>query len=120
MRHVCYKLLLHLRGIFSNLFRSSNYEFQEVIQQNLFEDLNLEDLAFLTNLSLSSFKRKFASTYQTTPNKYIVTKRLEKAQNLLKTSELGVAEIAYEELIRRGLPPVKEIKTTWKAGDEPG
>lgn len=85
-----------VRLMFSNLFRSSNYEFQEVIQQNLYEDLNLNDLAFLTNMSLSSFKRKFASAYNTSPNKYIINKRLEKAQNLLKSSDLGVAEIAYQ------------------------
>lgn len=79
-----------------NRFNATDYIFQEVIQQNLYEDLNIEDLAFLTGMSLSSFKRKFSSVFGTTPNKYITSKRLEKAQNLLATSQMNIAEIAYE------------------------
>jgi len=85
-----------LKQILGNLFNSTDYLFQEVIQQNLYENLNIEDLAFLAGMSLSSFKRKFSSVFGTTPNKYITSKRLEKAQNLLTTSKMSIAEIAYE------------------------
>lgn len=85
-----------IRKIFGNLFTATDYSFKEVIQNNLYEDLNLEDLAFLIGLSLSSFKRKFSKIYGTTPNKYIVSKRLEKAQSLLNSTALNIAEIAYE------------------------
>ncbi|MCI5055269.1 MAG: AraC family transcriptional regulator [Flavobacteriales bacterium] len=85
-----------IKHIFSSLFQKRDYSFQEVIQKNLYESLNLEDLAFLTNNSLSTFKRKFQSIYGTTPNKYFVSKRLEKAQNLLMASQLNIAEIAYD------------------------
>jgi AraC-like DNA-binding protein len=84
------------KKLFGNLFTAKDYSFQEVIQKNLFEDLNLEDLAFFTGLSLSSFKRKFSTVYGTSPNKYFISKRLEKAQQLLKNLELNIAEIAYE------------------------
>lgn len=86
----------HLRGLFGELFSAGDYNFQEVIQQNLFEDLSIEELAFLSGLSLSSFKRKFKDLYGTSPNKYITCKRLEKAQILLKTSKLSISEIAYD------------------------
>lgn len=85
-----------LRGLFGELFTAGDYNFQEVIQQNLFEDLSIEELAFLSGLSLSSFKRKFKELYGTSPNKYINCKRLEKAQILLKTSKLSISEIAYD------------------------
>jgi len=85
-----------LKHIFGNLFTSSDFAFKEVIQKNLYENLNLEELAFLTSLSLSSFKRKFNSVYGTTPNKYITSKRLENAQTLLNTTDLTIAEIAYD------------------------
>ncbi|UTW61230.1 helix-turn-helix transcriptional regulator [bacterium SCSIO 12741] len=85
-----------IRQIMGNLFTATDYAFQEVISKNLYEDLNLEDLAFFTGMSLSSFKRKFSSVYGTTPNKYIISKRLEKAQTLLTTSNLSIAEIAYD------------------------
>ncbi len=100
------KELLHLlansdlsgnnKNILGTLFHANEYKFQEVIQAHLFDDLNLEDLAFLTGLSLSSFKRKFSSIYGTTPNKYFASKRLEKAQLLLRTATLRISEIAYE------------------------
>ena len=85
-----------IKKIFGNLFTATDYLFQEVIQQNLYENLNLEDIAFLTGMSLSSFKRKFSSVFGTTPNKYITSKRLEKAQILLTTSQMNITEIAYE------------------------
>jgi len=85
-----------VKTMLSNLFNATDYSFKEVIQKNLFEGLNLDDLAFLTGMSLSSFRRKFMATYHVSPNKYIINKRLEKAQNLLKTSTMGIAEIAYD------------------------
>ena len=84
------------RKILGSLFKANEYKFQEVIQTHLYDDLNLEDLAFLTGLSLSSFKRKFSSQYGTSPNKYIVSKRLEKAQLLLRTTDLRISEVAYD------------------------
>ncbi|MCJ8292320.1 MAG: helix-turn-helix transcriptional regulator [Crocinitomicaceae bacterium] len=85
-----------IRTILAELFDTNSYQFKDIIQTHLFEDLNLKDLAFFTGLSLSSFKRKFSTVYGTSPNKYIISKRLEKAQILLKTSELRISEIAYD------------------------
>lgn len=84
-----------MKSIFANLFTASEYAFKDTIAKNIFEDLSVEDLAFLCGLSLSSFKRKFSTIYGTTPNKYITSKRLDKAQTLLKTTELSISEIAY-------------------------
>ncbi|HAA19637.1 MAG TPA: AraC family transcriptional regulator, partial [Cytophagales bacterium] len=81
--------------IFGDLFTTRDYEFESVIQQHLYEPLSLEDLAFLTGLSLSSFKRKFAARYGSSPTKYMITKRLEKAHLLLETSAMRITEIAY-------------------------
>ena len=84
------------KKILSSLFEANEYKFQEVIQTHLFKDLNLEDLAFLTQLSLSSFKRKFGQIYGTSPKRYFISKRLEKAQLLLRTTDMQVSEIAFE------------------------
>ena len=85
-----------IRNVFGNLFTASDYDFREIIQNNIFEDLGIEELAFLAGLSLSTFKRKFKTIYGTSPNKYITSKRLEKAQVMLKSTELSISEIAYE------------------------
>ncbi|NLR94557.1 helix-turn-helix domain-containing protein [Flammeovirga agarivorans] len=78
------------------LFQSKAYQFQEVINKNLFENLKLEDFAFLSGMSLSTFQRKFKEIYNMTPKKYIVGKRLEKAEGLLKTTSLRISDIAYD------------------------
>ena len=85
-----------IRKLFGGLFTAPSYDFQEVIQNNLFEDLNIDELAFLTSMSSASFKRKFNSIYGTSPNKYITSKRLEKAQTLIRTTELRISDIAFD------------------------
>ena len=99
-----------IKQIFGYLFEPKSYEFQEIIQNNLFEDLNIENLAFLANMSLSSFKRKFSAIYGTSPNKYIISKRLEKAQNLIHTTDLSITEIALRLWIQRCQLFLKDIQ----------
>lgn len=78
------------------LFQSRHYQFQEVIDANLYENLRIEELAFLCGLSVSSFQRKFKDIYQTSPKQYILSKRLEKARHLLQKTQMSVSEIAYD------------------------
>ncbi|MEM7375670.1 MAG: AraC family transcriptional regulator [Bacteroidota bacterium] len=85
-----------IRAILSDLFQSNEYEFKEIIHSHLYEDLSIQDLAFFSGLSLSSFKRKFKSVFDTSPTQYIKTKRLEKAKTLLATTNLRISDIAYD------------------------
>ncbi|MCT4624110.1 MAG: AraC family transcriptional regulator [Schleiferiaceae bacterium] len=85
-----------IKTILNNIFHTTEYKFQEIIHSHLFDDLKLEDLAFLSGLSLSSFKRKFKSLYNTSPTQYIKTKRLEKAMDLLATTNHRISEIAFD------------------------
>ena len=85
-----------IRSILGELFQVHEYEFKEIIHSHLFEDLSLQDLAFFAGLSLSSFKRKFKAVFETSPTRYIKTKRLEKAQNLLQKTNLRISDIAYD------------------------
>jgi AraC-like DNA-binding protein len=57
---------------------------QKLIENNLFNNLTLDELAFLANRSLSSFKRDFERTYGLSPQKYIRDKKLEAACAELK------------------------------------
>ena len=85
-----------VKSILSELFQTKEYEFKEIINSHLYEDLNLEDLAFFAGLSLSSFKRKFKSVFNMSPGQYIKTKRLEKAKDMLTKTDLRISEIAYD------------------------
>lgn len=79
-----------------SLFVPHEYNFKEVIQQNLFTDISIEELASLTNSSLATFKRRFVEHYNESPAKYIATKKLEKASQLLQIKAMPIAEIAYD------------------------
>lgn len=95
-------LLMHsinhqgLADVMHNLFNPAQAEFREIVSSKLFENLTLEDLAQLTNLSLSSFKRKFKEVFQDSPAHYIKAKRLEKAAELLKVSATRISSIGYD------------------------
>lgn len=85
-----------VEAIFSSLFQSREYKFKEIIHSNLYEDLKLEDLAHFSGMSLSSFKRKFKAVFGTSPTQYIRSKRLEKAERLIKSTEDRISDIAYD------------------------
>ena len=85
-----------INSILTDLFHPNNYEFKEVIHAHLYEDLSIPDLAVLCGYSLSSFKRKFTSTFGLSPTRYINSKRMERAKELLRQPNLSVSEIAYD------------------------
>ncbi len=85
-----------IHEILSSLFSPRTYTFKEIISAHLFSNLSLDELARLTNYSLSSFKREFDKIYCESPAKYIKDKKLEKAAELLLVTNHNVSEIAFE------------------------
>lgn len=83
-------------------FRNSSYEADEdllirqAITSNIYNAVTVEELAFLCHMSLSTFKRRFARIYGTSPNKWLLEKRMEKAAQLLKQGECKASEIYFE------------------------
>ncbi len=57
------------------------------------EPLVLEDLASVAGMSKYHFHRMFTATYRTTPAAYVSNRRVERAQDLLRTSKLTVTEV---------------------------
>ena len=82
--------------ILNNLFNPTTVIFKDVIKTHLYSTLSIEDLASLTNNSLTSFKRKFKEIYQKSPANYIKNKRLEKAAKLLKISDESISDISFK------------------------
>ncbi len=85
-----------LHQILSNLFAPQVYNFKSIVESHLFDNLSLDELAFMCGLSLSSFKRNFTAIYHDSPAKYIKDQRLKRAANLLRKSNLTISEIAYK------------------------
>lgn len=67
-----------------------------IMEQNYCFNLSLEAYARLCHRSLSSFKRDFQSHYNTTPGKWLLAKRLDRAAILLHNESVNVSQVAYE------------------------
>ncbi|TGD57509.1 helix-turn-helix domain-containing protein [Flavobacterium humi] len=76
--------------------------FTSVIENNLYNNLSVAELAFLCHASVSSFKRKFEKTYGQSPIKWFQEKRLEHASFLMEHKKLRPSdvygEMGYESL----------------------
>ena len=77
----------------SLLINERELSFKMVIEKNLYTSLNIDEVAFLCNMSLSTFKRKFIQLYQESPGKWFQLKRLNKAKKLLLNNEATPSEI---------------------------
>ncbi|MFT5599779.1 MAG: AraC-like DNA-binding protein [Flavobacteriales bacterium] len=80
----------------TSLFNPNFIKFEEVIQQNIYSNLSVSELAKLCNMSLSSFKSKFAEVYKVSPIKWFLKIKLEKASELLKNKNDRIFHIAIE------------------------
>lgn len=83
-----------IRQILAKLFSPVEYSFREVIEAYLFSGLSVQELATLTNLSISSFKRQFGKVYQATPASFFKDRMLDKASNLLVLTKASMSDIA--------------------------
>ena len=78
------------------MFKPNFAKFEEVIQNNLYANLNVEELARLCHMSVSTFKRKFTEVYASSPLKYFRQLKVTKAMDLLKNKERRISDIAYD------------------------
>jgi AraC-like DNA-binding protein len=83
-------------SLFTDLFTPRNLNIKEIVNNHLFSGLSIEDLANLSNLSVSTFNRTFYTLFNDTPANYIKLKRLERAKELLAISSLTISEIAFQ------------------------
>jgi AraC-like DNA-binding protein len=76
--------------------------FINVIESNTLNKLTLKELAFLSNMSVSTFKREFEKHFKESPIKWFQNKRLEHAAFLLQHKSKRASdifeEIGYENL----------------------
>jgi AraC-like DNA-binding protein len=69
---------------------------REAVNANMYHAITVEELAFLCYMSLSTFKRRFAKLYGTSPNKWLLDKRMQKAAEMLKGGKLKASDIYFE------------------------
>ena len=96
------ELLFNVMDCSKNIFRQMlqlrqpvKVDVHRVVEENYTSPITLEELAYLSGRSLSRFKRDFQSIYGETPAKWIREKRLSKARQILQSSRMSVADVAY-------------------------
>jgi transcriptional regulator GlxA family with amidase domain len=66
---------------------------KDLADARYFEPLGVADLARAAGLSRAHFGREFRRTFGDSPHGYLLTRRLERAAALLRTTDRSVAEI---------------------------
>jgi len=71
-------------------------EFKEKVISNLLEAKTVNDLARLTNYSISGFIKKFQKNFNESPYQWMLKKKVERIKVDLLSGEMSLQEIAYK------------------------
>ena len=69
---------------------------RDLVDSRYHEPLDLQLLAREAHVSPRHFSRSFRRVFGETPYQYLLTRRLERARHLLRTTEMSVGEICLE------------------------
>jgi transcriptional regulator GlxA family with amidase domain len=99
---------------------------KDLADARYFEPLDVDDLARAAGLSRAHFSREFHRAFGASPHAYLLTRRLERAAALLRTTDRSVADVCFSVGLRSvgsfttsfsrafGIPP-----TTYRASFPP-
>src|SRR5207302_10328848 len=73
---------------------------KDVADARYVEPLGVDDLAGAAGLSRAHFSREFRRAFGESPHAYLLTRRLERAAALLRTSDRSVADICFSVGLR--------------------
>jgi AraC-like DNA-binding protein len=68
---------------------------KDLADARYFEPLGVEELACAASLSRAHFSRQFRDAFGESPHAYLLTRRLERAATLLRSTDHSVAEICF-------------------------
>jgi len=80
----------------SFLLPKKRHDIREFMKNNYLKNLKVEDYALLTGRSKSTFIREFKKLYNNTPNQWLIEQRLEKAHQMLTSSDYNITTTAFE------------------------
>jgi transcriptional regulator GlxA family with amidase domain len=102
---------------------------RDLVDSRYAEPLDLEALAGAAGVSPRHFSRSFRRTFGETPHQYLLTRRIERARHLLRTTDMQVAEVclavgfnsvgSFTSTFRRhvGVPPTEYRRATGGPSD---
>jgi transcriptional regulator GlxA family with amidase domain len=83
---------------------------RDLVDGRYAEPLDLDALARAAHVSPRHFSRSFRRAFGETPYQYLLTRRIERARHLLRTTDLRVAEICFAV----GFASVGSFTTTFR------
>jgi AraC-like DNA-binding protein len=83
---------------------------KDLADARYFEPLGVDDMAAAAGLSRAHFSREFRRAFGESPHAYLLTRRLERAAALLRTTDNSVAEIC----LAVGLQGIGSFTTSFK------
>ncbi len=103
LQNKLFELLFNLSVINPNLIRSfaqfttfEPVDLTKMMETNFKENLTLEEFAYKAGRSLASFKRDFQKVYNTSPHRWLITKRLDYARHLIENTDVRITDACYD------------------------
>jgi AraC-like DNA-binding protein len=100
-----------ISSYFLSMAESDKPSIRAIMESNYCQHLSIEEFARMTHRSISTFKRDFRACYDTSPGKWLLEKRLEFSQGLLRSSDASISDIAY----RSGFEHLSHFSRSFKA-----
>ena len=85
-----------LIAYFCRLAQDGVDDLRDVMENSSLYNLDLQQYARLCNRSLSKFKRDFAATFNDSPGRWLLQKRIDHAQRLLIQTDKQIIDVALE------------------------
>jgi AraC-like DNA-binding protein len=83
---------------------------KDLADARYFEPLGVDDLANAAGLSRAHFSREFRAAFGESPHSYLLTRRMERAAALLRTTDRSVTDICFSV----GLQSVGSFTSSFK------
>lgn len=69
---------------------------KDLVDQSYAQPLDVAALARTAHMSIAHFSRRFKECYGETPHRYVLTRRVERAQELLRNTDTSVSDVCLE------------------------
>ncbi|MGK9126199.1 AraC family transcriptional regulator [Olivibacter sp. SA151] len=66
---------------------------KKVVESHIGQRITVDELAFLCHMSTSTFKRRFSEIYHTTPQKWLLSRKMELAAELLRSADESPSDV---------------------------
>lgn len=83
-------------GILANFEEPGKVDLARFMEKNYMFNMTMEKFGYLTGRSITTFKRDFKKTYNTTPQKWLTQRRLELAHYMISEKHKKPTEVIFE------------------------